>query len=213
MAEYFNLLFRVQKLRSSKRARCLQRRSKIRHPLMELRSTACIGSPSGFHQIPRRLLVHDIILPLQCRHRRQRADDGREAGEHGVAIPARAFSHVLRAIERHLRGVGLQCGGDGVAVREGAVVALGLPGDDVAVDGRAGLGCKDEGVGLGHEGQDAVVLRFVRYNGQFLRGVCGDADALFADDGVARGDDNGLRELECHGVDNAVARVDKGAVG
>ena len=94
-----------------------------------------------------------------------------------------------------------------MAVREGAVIALSLAGDDVLVDGCAGLGGEDEGVGLGHEGEDAVVLRFVGYDGEFLRGVCGDADALFTDDGVARCDDDGLGELERHGVDDAVAGV------
>ncbi len=94
-----------------------------------------------------------------------------------------------------------------MAVGEGAVVALSLAGDDVLVDGCAGLGGEDEGVGLGHEGQDAVVLRFVGDDGEFLRGVCGNADALFADDGVPGCDDNSLGELECHGVDDAVAGV------
>lgn len=161
----------------------------------------------GFHEVSCRLLVHDVVLPLESRHRCQRADDGWEAGKHGVAVPACAFPRVLRAVERHLRGIGLQRGGDGVAVREGAVVALNLAGDDVLVDCRAGLGCEDEGVGLGHKGEDAVVLRFVRYDGKFLHGVCGDADALFADDGVARCDDNGLGELEGHGMDDAIAGV------
>lgn len=208
VAEDLDLLLRGQELRAEKRAGCLQRRREVCHALMQLGATPCGDGGSGFHQVPCGLLVHDIVLPFESRHRRQRADDSGEAREHGVAIPARAFPRVFRTVERHLRGVSFQRGGDGVTVREGAVVAFSLPGDDVSVDGCAGLGCEDEGVGLGHEGEDAVVLRFVGYDGEFLRAVYGDADALFADDGVARCDDDGLGELKGHGVDDAVAGVD-----
>ncbi len=87
------------------------------------------------------------------------------------------------------------------------MVALSLANDDVLVDNCAGLGDEDEGVELRHESQDAIVLRFVDDDEEFLRGVCDDVDALFANDGVPRCDDDNLSELECHEVNDAIACI------
>ena len=99
-----------------------------------------------------------------------------------------------------------------MAVGEGAVVAFGLPVHDVLIDGCAGFGREGEGVGLRHERQDAVLLRFVRDDGHFRRGARGEADALLAHDRVPARDHNRLGELEGHGVDDAVPSVDHRAV-
>lgn len=93
------------------------------------------------------------------------------------------------------------------------MIALQLGGGGEVIDDGAGFCCEGEGVGLRHEGEDAVLLRFVRYDRHLLGiRIGGETNALFADDRVAGCDHHGLSELQSDGVDDAVTGVDHGAV-